>query len=139
MRIMFLWNRRAGVLPNQVRVMGKKLAVFSLGLALLNLARTVSAWAQDSQKVLGDMAEVYGVKASAGSGLTAGFSTWGIVGGLLFGGVGFVAFMYGKKNAEWRPMILGIGLMVYPYFVRGTLLLYLTGIALSAALYFWRE
>lgn len=58
---------------------------------------------------------------------------------LIFGGVGFVAFVYGKKNIIMRPMIIGIVLMGYPYFVSETWLLYLIGIALTAALYFWRE
>jgi len=58
---------------------------------------------------------------------------------IIFGAVGFVAFVYGKKNVLWRPMVLGVALMVYPYFVSGTLMLYFIGMALTAALYFWRE
>lgn len=139
MKILFLWNRRPGAYPKQVSITGRIFTIVNLAVAFGNLIRPTSAWAQDSQKVLGKMAADYGAISTSGSGLTGGFSAWGIVGGILFGGIGFVAFMYGKKNAEWRPMVLGISLMVYPYFVRGTLLLYLAGIALSAALYFWRE
>ncbi len=58
---------------------------------------------------------------------------------LIFGTVGFVAFMYGKKNSAWRAMGIGIVLMVYSYFFSGTLALYVIGIILSAALYFWRD
>ena len=58
---------------------------------------------------------------------------------LIFGAVGFVAFVYGKKNTLWRTMIIGIALMVYPYFVSGTTVLYLVGIVLTLALYFWKE
>jgi len=36
-------------------------------------------------------------------------------------------------------MMIGFALMVYPYFISGTFFLYLVGIALTAALYFWRE
>ena len=57
----------------------------------------------------------------------------------IFGAIGFVAFVYGKKNAFWRPMIIGIVLMGYPYFVSGTISIYLIGIAFTIALYFWRE
>ncbi len=57
----------------------------------------------------------------------------------IFGAVGFVAFTYGKKNTYWRPMAIGIALMVYPYFISGTVAIYLIGIVLTAALYFWRE
>jgi hypothetical protein len=62
-----------------------------------------------------------------------------IIGYILFGGIGFVAFSYGKKSALFRPMIIGLALMLYPYFVPGTLGIYLIGIVLTAALYFWRE
>jgi hypothetical protein len=58
---------------------------------------------------------------------------------LIFGMIGLVAFGYGKKNKVMRPLIIGIALMVYPYFISGTFLLYFIGIALTAALYFWRE
>ena len=57
----------------------------------------------------------------------------------IFGAIGFVAFIYGKKNKFFRPMIIGIALMAYPYFISGTFFLYFVGIVLTAALYFWRE
>ena len=57
----------------------------------------------------------------------------------IFGAIGFAVFLYGKKNKFFRPMIIGVALMVYPYFISGTFFLYFVGIALTAALYFWRE
>jgi len=57
---------------------------------------------------------------------------------IIFGAIGFAVFLYGKKNKSFRPMIIGIALMVYPYFISGTFLLYFIGIVLTAALYFWR-
>jgi len=62
-----------------------------------------------------------------------------LIGGCFFGSIGFIAFMYGKSNSEFRPIVMGILLMAYPYFLRGTVVLYLVGIALTAGLYFWRE
>lgn len=62
-----------------------------------------------------------------------------IIACVLFGAVGFVALAYGKKNRYFRTMIIGVALMAYPYFVSGTLLLYIVGIVLTAALYFWRD
>lgn len=67
------------------------------------------------------------------------FSPSNLFAGLIFGSIGFVAFIYGKKRAFWRPMIIGIALMAYPYFFSGTIVIYLIGIALTATLYFWRE
>ena len=67
------------------------------------------------------------------------FSPSNLFAGLIFGSIGFVAFIYGKKMVFFRLMIIGIALMVYPYFFSGTLVIYLIGIILTAVLYFWRE
>ena len=67
------------------------------------------------------------------------FDLFTILAYIIFGAIGFVAFIYGKKNTFWRPMIIGLALMAYPYFLSGTLAIYLVGIVLTAALYFWRE
>ena len=58
---------------------------------------------------------------------------------LIFGAIGFIVFFYGRKQSSWKPIVIGILLMAYPYFVSGTLLLYLIGIGLTASLYFFRE
>ena len=58
---------------------------------------------------------------------------------IIFGAIGFAAFLYGKKNKFFRPMLIGITLMTYPYFISGTFFLYLIGIVFTAALYFWRK
>lgn len=62
-----------------------------------------------------------------------------IIAYIVFGSIGFVAFVYGKKNALWHPMVIGIALTVYPYFISGTLLIYAIGVCLTVVLYFWRE
>ena len=62
-----------------------------------------------------------------------------IIGGLIFGMVGFVAFIYGKKEKSTKPFVIGLILMIYPYFIANTMALYAVGIALIAALYFWRD
>ena len=35
-----------------------------------------------------------------------------LFGSLIFGVIGFAAFMYGKKSALLKPMIIGITLMI---------------------------
>jgi hypothetical protein len=67
------------------------------------------------------------------------FSTANLVGGLVFGSIGFVAFTYGKRMNLWKPMFLGLALMVYPYFVSNDLLLFAAGVAGSASLWFIRN
>jgi hypothetical protein len=58
---------------------------------------------------------------------------------LLFGTVGFAAFVHGKKTASWKPMVIGIALMVYPYFIENAMLLYSIGLALCIAIYVFRD
>lgn len=79
------------------------------------------------------------IMALAGSAGAGGFSWAKVAAYVIFNAIGFVAFVYGKKNSFGRPMIIGVVLMVYPYFVPGTFALYVIGAALTAALYFWRD
>ena len=70
---------------------------------------------------------------------TGGFSVANLMAWIIFGGVGFIAFVYGKKVGNFKALLIGIVLMGYPYFVTNTLALYGVGAALCAALYFWRD
>lgn len=51
--------------------------------------------------------------------------------GVLFGSVGFGYFLYGKKQSAVVPLVCGLVLMVFPYFVSNTLLLVVIGVALT--------
>lgn len=62
-----------------------------------------------------------------------------LVGNLLFSSVGFVAFIYGKRMNVWRPMLIGLALMAYPYFIYDTLVLFGIGAVLCASLFLFRE
>ena len=42
---------------------------------------------------------------------------------LIPGGIGFVLFVYGKKQERWPQLVAGLALMVYPYFTPGVPLL----------------
>ena len=67
------------------------------------------------------------------------FSAGNLIGNLLFSCIGFVAFIYGKKQSLWKTMLLGVALMIYPYFVSNTLAMYIVGAALTAALFIFRD
>jgi hypothetical protein len=67
------------------------------------------------------------------------FSGANLIGGLLFGSIGFVAFIYGKRMHVWRPMFLGLALMVYPYFVANDIVLFAIGAVGTAALFLFRD
>ncbi|QQR82006.1 MAG: hypothetical protein IPJ69_05905 [Deltaproteobacteria bacterium] len=56
--------------------------------------------------------------------------------GIMFSIVGLGAWRYGKKIASARHMLLGVGLMVYGYFVPNVWLSLLVGSILTAFL-FW--
>ncbi|HSD38010.1 MAG TPA: hypothetical protein VLC92_10925 [Rhodocyclaceae bacterium] len=58
---------------------------------------------------------------------------------ILFGLIGAVAFGFGKRNASWQPMLIGLALIVFPYGVSQTWLVYVLGGALCAALFVFRE
>ncbi|MBI3130655.1 MAG: hypothetical protein HYZ13_04800 [Acidobacteria bacterium] len=55
-----------------------------------------------------------------------------IIWGILFGSIGTGFFIYGKKQQKIVPLLCGVALMVFPYFVEGALLTVLVGIALMA-------
>lgn len=59
---------------------------------------------------------------------------WGVV----FGSVGLAYFVYGKKQQRFVPLLCGIGLMAFPYFISNTVLLVFVGLALSVVPYFFR-
>ncbi len=67
------------------------------------------------------------------------FSAANLIGGFVFGSIGFVAFIYGKRLNLWKPMILGIALMVYPYFISDNAVMFVVGIFGSTALFFLRD
>lgn len=66
------------------------------------------------------------------------FSLWTILLAVLFGLVGFAAFRYGKKNAEPRPLFLGIALMAYGYFVTDAWVSLAIGSVLTLLIFFPR-
>ena len=59
--------------------------------------------------------------------------------GLLFGSIGLGYFIYGKKQRAVVPLVCGLALMVFPYFVPNTILLVGIGALLIAIPYFLRQ
>ena len=58
--------------------------------------------------------------------------------GLLFGSIGLGYFIYGKKQRAAVPLVCGLALMIFPYFVPNTILLIAIGAVLIAIPYFLR-
>ncbi len=62
-----------------------------------------------------------------------------LFGAFMYGVFGIAAFRYGKKMTQISTMLIGIALMVFPYFVSSTWLMYLVGAVLCGALYWFRD
>jgi len=65
-------------------------------------------------------------------------NTSSLLWGLLFGSIGLGFFVYGRRQQAVVPLICGVALMVFPYFVSNTMLLVILGLALIAIPYFVR-
>ena len=54
---------------------------------------------------------------------------------LLIGVAGFALFVYGRKQQRFPQLLVGLALMIYPYFIDGALLM--TGIAAALLALLW--
>jgi len=57
---------------------------------------------------------------------------------LLFGSIGLGFFVYGRRQKKVVPLVSGLALMIFPYFVSNTIVLVTLGIVLIAIPYFVR-
>lgn len=69
--------------------------------------------------------------------LDLSFDVPSLIAGLVFGIVGLYVFRRGKKESSMRLVMLGLALMIYPYFVEGATLNWLVGFLLSGASYYY--
>ena len=58
---------------------------------------------------------------------------------IIFGSIGFVAFVYGKKQSDFKTLGIGIVLMAYPYFVQNTIAVCAIGALLTTALFIFHD
>lgn len=66
--------------------------------------------------------------------LTTSSLLWGV----LFGSIGLGFLIYGRKQRAVVPLICGLALMIFPYFVSNSILIVAIGVALIAIPYFVR-
>jgi hypothetical protein len=57
---------------------------------------------------------------------------------ILFGAFGAGYFMYGRRQRSPVPFVVGIALMVFPYFITNVYLVVLIGVGLIVTPYFIR-
>jgi predicted membrane protein len=72
------------------------------------------------------------------SGTEDTLSTAWLLWGLLFSSIGLGFFVYGKKQRAVVPLVCGLVLLVFPYFVSSTVLVVAIGVVLVAIPYFIR-
>ena len=65
-------------------------------------------------------------------------NTASLLWGLLFSSIGVGFFIYGKKQRMAVPLVCGLVLIIYPYFVSNNFLLVALGVILIAVPYFFR-
>ena len=61
-----------------------------------------------------------------------------LIWGMLFGAVGLGFFTYGKKQHAVIPLLTGVALFIFPYFISNIYVLVIVGICLMALPYFVR-
>ena len=67
------------------------------------------------------------------------FQTANLIAGVIFGSIGFAAFLYGKKQSSFMTMMIAVALMGYPYLVTNPVAVYGIGVGLTAALFLFRD
>ena len=58
---------------------------------------------------------------------------------ILFGSIGVGYFIYGKKQQKLIPLIAGIGLCAFPYFIPNPYVMVIVGAILTAAPWLLRD
>ena len=63
------------------------------------------------------------------------FSASALISGFIFGVIGMYVFKNAKSDGNLPNLLIGLALMLYPYFIESALLLWGIGFALSALAY----
>ena len=67
--------------------------------------------------------------------MNAGVLLWG----LLFSSIGLGFFLYGRKQRAVVPLVCGLVLMIYPYFIPNVIAVVAIGVVLTAVPYFFKS
>ena len=58
-----------------------------------------------------------------------------LIASFIIGSIGLVAFMYGKRQGRFPQMVVGLVMMLYPYFVPNVAIMALVAVVLLAGLW----
>jgi len=59
-----------------------------------------------------------------------------LIWGMVFGAIGLGFFIYGKKQKAVVPLVTGIALFMFPYFISNVYMLVIVGVVLVVLPYF---
>lgn len=65
-----------------------------------------------------------------------GLDPYQLLAGFIFSTIGLGAWYYGKKLERWKPMVIGMAMMIYPYFIYNRIAVWMVGIVLTVLLWF---
>lgn len=68
-----------------------------------------------------------------------GMTAADLMGWLLFGSAGMLACAWGKLKDYWQPWVLGVVLMIFPYFIPTGPWMWGVGLTLTVAVFFARD
>ena len=57
---------------------------------------------------------------------------------MIFGAIGMGYFVYGKSNARMVPLLVGMGLCAFPYFISDLTAMIAVGVGLTVVPFFFR-
>jgi hypothetical protein len=131
---MVTFSQLSGGLPIARLGLGAAGAVILWPDQSFGMARGQSAWHGVNRHGTGSIGMARGQSAWHGVNNIQAQLLWG----LLFGSVGLGYFIYGRKQKAVVPLVCGLALVVFPYFVSNVALLVGIGVLLTAIPYFFR-
>ncbi|MGA0899720.1 MAG: amino acid transport protein [Luteolibacter sp.] len=67
------------------------------------------------------------------------FNPYNLLAGLIFGTIGWGAFIYGRRLELDKPKFIGVALIIYPYLISHHILVWVLGVALVGLIWVYRH
>ena len=78
------------------------------------------------------MQAVQSASTQGAPGTIMGFTMGAIICSIIFSGIGLLYVRQGRITGEMRTILIGVALMLYPYFISDTLYMIAVGLGLMA-------
>ncbi|GAA5483427.1 hypothetical protein [Haloferula sargassicola] len=67
------------------------------------------------------------------------FHPYQLLAGFVFGTIGWGIWRYGRSLDRWKPKVIGVALMGYPYLITNVIWLWVIGVALLVLFFFQHD